>query len=230
MSSTSQSRVIADKVQLYTYYRSSCSGRMRIALDLKNITPTYKYVNLIKNEQSSEEYSRINPSLAVPTLIITKTSGPTTKLTQSIPALEYLEEAYPNLRPLLPKEADARATVRTLAAVIASDVQPLTNLRMLKKVGDLGGDKAAYAKEIMTAGLRAYEAIAKESAGRFSVGDEVTLADVCLVPAIWGAERFGVDFGEMPTVRGVYERLGELDEVKKAHWKRQEDTPVELRG
>lgn len=230
MSSTSQSRAIADTVQLYTYYRSSCSGRMRIALNLKNITPTYKYVNLINNEQSSEEYTHINPSHTVPTLIITKNSGPTIKLTQSVPALEYLEEAYPNLRPLLPKDADARAKVRTLVAIIASDVQPVTNLRILKRVSKLGGDKAAFAKELMTAGLLAYEAIAEESAGRFSVGDEVTLADVCLVPAVWGAERFGVDIGGMPSVRGVYERLGELDEVKRAHWARQEDTPAELRG
>ncbi|OBT63883.1 maleylacetoacetate isomerase [Pseudogymnoascus sp. 23342-1-I1] len=222
---------ITDTFQAYVYYRSSCSGRLRIALNLKSIKPTYKYINLIKKEQRTSEYTLINPSHTVPTLIITPSSGsPPLKLTQSIPALEYLEEAYPSLRPLLPAAPAARATVRTLTAIIAADVQPITNLSILNRVEAIGGDKALWAREIMTQGLLAYEAVARESAGEFSVGDEVSLADVCLVPAVWGAERFGVDFGDMPTVRRVYEKLAAMEEVKRAHWSRQEDTPEELRA
>lgn len=228
--SSSPPQPIEDKIQLYTYYRSSCSGRMRIALNLKGIAPTYRYINLLSNEQKSDEYARINPSHTVPTLVVTKPDGQSITIPQSISALEYLEDAYPNVRPLLPEDAASRATVRTLVDIIASDTQPITNLRILVKVSSLGGDRAAFAREMMTDGLLAYEAVATESAGRFSVGDEVTLADVCLVPAVWGAERFGVDFAAMPTARGVYERLMMLDEVKRAHWMRQEDTPVELRG
>ncbi|OBT79305.1 maleylacetoacetate isomerase [Pseudogymnoascus sp. 05NY08] len=221
-----------DTFKAYVYYRSSCSGRLRIALNLKSITPTYKYINLVAKEQRSEEYTLINPSHTVPTLIITPSSGTAApiKLTQSIPALEYLEEAYPSLRPLLPKDLAARATVRTLTAIIAADVQPITNLSVLNRVGDMGGDKAVWAKEIMAQGLLAYEALVKDSAGEFSVGDEVSMADVCLVPAMWGAERFGVDFGEMPTVKRIYEKLAAMEEVKRAHWSRQEDTPKELRS
>ncbi|KFY73796.1 hypothetical protein V499_06135 [Pseudogymnoascus sp. VKM F-103] len=222
---------VTDTFQAYVYYRSSCSGRLRIALNLKSITPTYKYVNLIAKEQRSEEYTLINPSHTVPTLIITPSSGgPPTKITQSIPALEYLEEAYPSLRPLLPKDLAGRATVRTLTAIIAADLQPITNLSILNRVGDIGGDKALWAKEIMAQGLLAYEAVVKNTAGTFSVGDEISMADVCLVPAMWGAERFGVDFEEMPTVMRIYERLAAMEEVKRAHWSRQEDTPKELRS
>ncbi|KFY34066.1 hypothetical protein V494_07086 [Pseudogymnoascus sp. VKM F-4513 (FW-928)] len=228
--STVQSQAITDTVQAYVYYRSSCSGRIRIALNLKGIAPTYKYVNLVNKEQRSEEYTRVNPSHTVPTLIITPSSGgPPTKITQSIPALEYLEEAYPSLRPLLPKDLRARATVRTLTALIAADVQPITNLSILNRVDAIGGDKAVWAREIMTAGFEAFEAIIKDTAGEFSVGDEVSMADVVLVPAVWGAERFGVDFGALPTVKRVYEKLSAMEEVKKAHWSRQEDTPAELR-
>lgn len=231
MSTAIQSQAITDTFQAYVYYRSSCSGRLRIALNLKKITPTYKYVNLVNKEQRTEEYTLINPSHTVPTLIITSPSGaPLVKITQSIPALEYLEEAYPNLTPLLPKDLAARAIVRTLTAILAADVQPITNLSILNRVEGIGGDKAVWAREIMTQGLLAYEAVAKDSAGEFSVGDEISMADVCLVPAMWGAERFGVDFGEMPTVRRVYERLMGMEEVKRAHWTRQEDTPVELRS
>ncbi|KFY28182.1 hypothetical protein V493_03060, partial [Pseudogymnoascus sp. VKM F-4281 (FW-2241)] len=172
----------------------------------------------------------INPSHTVPTLIITPSSGgPSVKITQSIPALEYLEEAYPSQRPLLPKDLAARATVRTLVAILAADVQPITNLAILNRVEAMGGDKALWAREIMAGGLQAYEAVTKDSAGEFSVGDDISMADVCLVPAMWGAERFGVDFTEMPTVRRVYERLAAMEEVKRAHWTRQEDTPEELR-
>jgi maleylacetoacetate isomerase len=126
---------------------------MRVALNLKNITYTHKYLDLINNEPNSEEYSRINPSKTVPTLIVTKTYGPTIILTQSIPSLEYLDEAYPNLTLLPPKGINARATVRAVAAIIASDVQPVTNSRILTKVSDLGADKEAFAKEIMTRGV-----------------------------------------------------------------------------
>ncbi|OBT42785.1 maleylacetoacetate isomerase [Pseudogymnoascus sp. WSF 3629] len=225
------STTVTDTFQAYVYYRSSCSGRLRIALNLKSITPTYKYVNLVAKEQRSEEYTLINPSHTVPTLIITPSSGaPPIKLTQSIPALEYLEEAYPSLRPLLPKDLAARATVRTLTAIIVADIQPITNLSVLSRVEAIGGNKAVWAREIMAQGLLAYEAVVKDTAGTFSVGDEVSMADVCLVPAVWGAERFGVDFGEMPTVRRIYERLAAMEEVKRAHWSRQEDTPEELRS
>ncbi len=220
-----------DKLTLYTYYRSSCSARLRIALYLKNLEFSPKYVNLIKSEQKAASYTTaINPSANVPTLIVTSPSGSEVKITQSVAALEYIEETYTEGVKLLPKDPAERAVVRSLAQIIASDVQPVTNLKILVKVQELGGDKVAYAKEKMTEGLKAYEAILATSARKYSVGDNVTMADVCLAPAVWGAQRFGVDFGELKRVMGVYGRLEEVEAFKKGHWNCQPDTPEELRG
>lgn len=225
---------IPDTIELYTYYRSSCSARLRIALHHKSIPFTPHYINLIKAAQREPEYTSINPSANVPTLLITSPTS-TTKITQSIAGLEYLEEAYPDVAPLLPKDVKQRAVVRTLVGVIASDVQPVTNLKILQKVDALGGNKAEYAKEMMQKGLNAYEAIlAEEEAagrgGKYSVGNEVSLADVCLAPAYWGAMRFGVDFSQTPRVKKVFEEISKLEAFQKGHWNNQPDTPEELRG
>lgn len=220
---------------LHSYFRSSCSARLRIACNLKQIPLTYSYINLLANDQTSASYTQINPSKSVPTLTLDPQSdtpsGPFADITQSLAALEYLEEAFPGRYPLLPLATNqiGRAQVRTLANIIACDVQPVTNLRILSRVRALGGDGASWAKDLMTEGLLAYEAIVSSTAGKFSVGDQVTLADVCLVPAVWGAQRWGVDLNQMPVLMGVYENMGKMEEVDRAHWQRQEDTPQDLR-
>jgi maleylacetoacetate isomerase len=217
---------------LHTYFRSSCSARLRIALELKQIPYTCKYVNLLKGEQSSDAYDVINPSHLVPSL--QPLSGPDSGIiiTQSIAALEYLEEKYPSRTPLLPPKSSpvGRAHVRSLVGIIACDLQPVTNLRILTRVGSLGGDKADWAKDLMAEGLRAYERLVAEKAGRFSYGDTITMADLCLVPAVWGALRFGVQMEDFPVISRIYEQLSKEEAVIKAHWKNQADTPLELRG
>lgn len=222
------------KITLYTYFRSSCSARLRIALNLKSLNYTSTYVNLLKGEQSSAEHKAINPSGTVPALVLEYPNKAPITITQSLSALEYLEEipAGTAKHPLLPPASDpeTRAVVRTLAQIIGCDVQPVTNLRILKRVGELGVDRAAWSKDLIEEGFAAYERIVEKTAGRFSVGDVITIADVCLVPAAWGAERVGVDLGQFPTVKRVVEELEKEDAVKKGHWKTQEDTPVDLRG
>ncbi|KFY64954.1 hypothetical protein V496_02918 [Pseudogymnoascus sp. VKM F-4515 (FW-2607)] len=220
---------VDDKFELYTNYRASCSSRLRIALNLKNITPSYHYIDILDDEQYGAIYARINPSRSVPTLIIASPDGTTLKITQSISALAYLEEAYPGLYPLLPKSIRARATVRSLVAIIACDTQPVAKLRVLRNIDTMGGDSLSYARKMIMEGLEAYEITITECAGKYSVGNELTLADVCLVPAIWGAEMFGVGLEELPTIKRVYDQLSGLPEVQKAHWKRHDDTPMELR-
>lgn len=225
------------KITLYTYFRSSCSARLRIALAYKSIPYTSIPINLLKDEQHSSTYGTVNPSSTVPSLIVEHEHGneqqSTVTITQSLAALEYLEEKFTtsSFPRLLPREADieARAAVRTLASILACDVQPVTNLRILKRVGALGVDRAEWSRDLFVEGLGAYEAIASRTAGVFSVGDAITLADVCLVPAAWGAERVGVDLGGFPTVKRVVERLEGEECVKKAHWRTQEDTPQEFR-
>lgn len=118
--------------------------------------------------------------------------------------------------------------VRTLVNIVSNDIQPMTNRRASKAVTDLGGDPVAWNKDFMTRGLRAYESVISRTAGMYSVGDDVTMADVCLVPAVWGAEKNEVDLASLPTVMRVYNALSQLDAVQKAHWTKQEDTPEDL--
>ncbi|PKY03217.1 maleylacetoacetate isomerase maia [Aspergillus campestris IBT 28561] len=221
------------KITLYTYFRSSCSARLRIALNLKNIPYTPIPINLLKGEQRTATNTTLNPSATVPTLIAEyPTPAKTVTITQSLPALEYLEEITPSTTPsLLPPASspELRAVARTLANIIACDVQPVTNLRILKRVEAYGVDRTAWAKELTEDGLRAYEAVAASVAGEFSVGDSITIADVCLLPAVWNAQRVGVDLEPFPVIRRVVERLEEVDAVKRGHWRAQADTPEEFR-
>lgn len=222
---------MADSVTLYTYFRSSCSARLRIALHLKNIPFTPVYINLLKNEQSSPAYRAINPSGTVPALVIQHSSSATVTVTQSLAALEYLDEAFPDSKPaLLPSDPETRAIVRQLANIIACDIQPITNLKILMRVAEVGADRAAWSKGFHEDGLRAYEAIVARSAGKFSVGDQITLADVCLVPAAWNAERVGVGLEQFPVTNRIVQALEwEEEAVRKGHWRNQEDTPEEFR-
>ncbi|KAL4792017.1 glutathione S-transferase [Aspergillus venezuelensis] len=222
------------KVTLHTYFRSSCSARLRIALALKSIPYEPIYINLLKNEQSSAQNTCVNPSSTVPTLIIQddRTGQEPVIITQSLAALEYLDEAFPHLGPALlpplskPKE---RATSRTLAQIISCDIQPVTNLRILTRVAPYGADRTSWSKDLIETGFEAYERVARDSAGRFSVGDEITVADLCLVPAVWGAERVGVDLGKYPTIRKVMGNLEGKECVRSAHWRGQGDTPEDLK-
>lgn len=212
---------------LHTYYRSSCSARLRIALNLKSIPAEYAYISLYKSEQMSAEHDRLNPSRSVPVLTHLVDDGPSFPITQSTAALEYLDDIFPNRHPLLPPlpKPLERAKVRTLTNVVTNDIQPITNRRIAKAVEALGGDVSAWYKDFMTRGLEAYERIAVKTGGQFSVGDDVSMADICLVPAVWNAEKSGVDLDRLPTVKRIYEALSQLDAVKKAHWSVQADCP-----
>ncbi|EPS43246.1 hypothetical protein H072_2748 [Dactylellina haptotyla CBS 200.50] len=229
-------------ITLHTYFRSSCSARVRIALNLKGLTFTPHYIHLVKSEQCSPEYTSINPSATVPTITFTQDeeSQDSFVLTQSMAILEYLEEKFPPpaYTPLLPTNPEHRARVRQLCNIIACDIQPLTNLKMLKSMKEYA--KAAgqdpdvagpeWQKKIMTEGFRAYEAICKKSVGKYSVGDELSMADVCLMPAIDGAVRFGVDMEEFETVKRVWSELDKVEAVVKGGWRVQGDTPADLRA
>lgn len=216
-------------VTLYTYFRSSCSARLRIALNLKEIPYKPIFVNLLKGEQSSAAHKEINPSGLVPALVIEQEGKAPVSITQSLAALEYLEETFPGPA-LLPADPEPRAQARTLASIIACDVQPVTNLKILKRVAPLGADRTSWSKDLIEEGLSAYEATVAGSAGKFSVGDEISIADICLIPAAWGAERVGVDLGAFPVTCGIIRNLEREDAVIKGHWQNQPDTPEDLRA
>ncbi|KAK0119485.1 hypothetical protein ONS95_010932 [Cadophora gregata] len=241
------------QLHLHSYFRSSCSARVRTALHLKGLASsiTYTYIQLLKSAQLSPSYTSLNPSASVPTLTVTINPGSTSPensrpepiiIRQSIAILEFLEEYFssPETIRLLPPVSDpvGRARVRELVNIVACDVQPVTNLRVLKKVKGLvgadgkgDGDVAMkeWAKEFMGQGLEAYDRVAEGYAGRYSVGDEVSLADVCLAPAVEGAVRYGVDVEKLKTVWRIYNELKELDAFKEGDWRHQEDTPEEFR-
>ena len=139
---------ITDEIHLYTYYRSSCSARLRIALHLKNLPHTQSHISLIDGSHKKDTYVSTNPSGTVPTLIIKSNSGPEIKITQSVAALEYLEEAYPTLaKALLPRDPALRAKVRELVNIVACDIQPPTNLNILQFIEKSGGNKVEFAKK-----------------------------------------------------------------------------------
>lgn len=211
---------------LHGYYRSSASWRVRLALNLKGIEYITQPVHLVREggEQWSDAYRAMNPAAEVPTLEIDGLV-----LGQSIAIMEYLEETRPDPA-LLPAEPSARAQVRRLAEQVNASIQPLQNLRVLQRLSrELGASddaRNAWAHHYIEFGLAAYEALVAKSAGRYSVGDSVSIADCCLIPQIYNADRFGVDLSGMPTIRRVVANLYELPAVQAAHADKQPDAPA----
>jgi len=209
---------------LYGYWRSTTSWRVRLGLEFKGIKYETKSVHLVKNggEQFSEDYSKRNPMRQVPTLEIDGAS-----LAQSMAILEYLEDSRPSTgKSLLPVDKIARAHARNLANIIACDTHPVQNLRVLLRVADMtdgddatkGKAKQAWGNKVITGAFAAYEAILQNTAGKYSVGDEVSLADVCLVPQVYNAvTKFAVDMVQYPTMQRVHDALVDLPEFKAAH-------------
>ncbi|KAI9873273.1 MAG: hypothetical protein M1830_000590 [Pleopsidium flavum] len=205
------------KLHLYTTVLSGCSARIRIAANLKHIPLIYHELNLGAKEHQTEQYLNVNPNGSVPTLIAEYHNEQTIAITQSLPILEYFEDVYASRMRLLPPVTDmrARSKVRDLAALVACDIQPPQNLRIRQQVKVLGGDPLKYAFNVITHGLCAYEKMAKQSAGAYSVGDEVSLADVCLVPMVEGASRVGIDVGQWEIVNRIAKQCHKLEAFKK---------------
>ena len=209
-------------MQLYNYFRSSASFRVRIALNLKELPFDYRAIHLLKNggEQRTPEFRSMNPDALVPVLI-DDTREPPLTLTQSLAIIEYLDETHPE-PPLLPREAGERARVRALALGIACDIHPLNNLRVLRYlVKTLGVDedaKNAWYRHWVESGLQAMEAQLAPSTmtGRFCHGDAPTLADVTLVPQIFNGQRVNCDFTAMPTVMRIFDECMKLEAFLQA--------------
>lgn len=202
-------------MQLYNYFRSSASYRVRIALALKGLDYEYKPVHLVKREQLAESYAAVSASRLVPLL----RDGDAT-LTQSMAIIEYLDETHPE-PPLLPKDALGRARVRALAQDMACEIHPLNNLRVLRYlVHDLKvseDDKNRWYHHWVETGLEVVERQMAEhpATGRFCHGDLPGLADCVLVPQIFNAQRFGCRLDHVPTVMRVYEACMQLDAFDK---------------
>lgn len=190
------------RLKLYHYWRSSSSWRVRWALAHKGIEPEYVAINLLGDDAESPEHKARSPLGVVPVLEIPNPSGEPTHLTESLAIIEWLEEMQP--RPaLLPRDPMLRARVRQLAEIINSGIQPLQNLGPQYMVSDDPEKRKAWCRHWITQGLDAYESVVRKTAGRFSVGDNVTVADLCLVPQCYSARRYDIDLGRWPTLARI---------------------------
>jgi maleylacetoacetate isomerase len=212
---------------LYDYWRSSAAYRVRIALNLKRLDYRSQAVHLVRDggEQHAPAYAALNPQQLVPALAL---SGQV--LTQSMAIIEYLEETQPD-PPLLPAEPLARARVRALAQVIACDTHPLGNLRVMQQLGaQFGADEAArtaWMRHWIGEGLRAFEALLQHPAtGLFCHGDHPGLADVCLVPQVYNAVRWGLSLEAYPGVVAIHARCVQIEAFAQARPESQPDAPA----
>jgi maleylacetoacetate isomerase/maleylpyruvate isomerase len=210
-------------MKLYTYFRSSAAFRVRIALNLKGLAYAPQFVHLGKGEHRQAAYGAINPQGLVPAL--TEDDG--SVLTQSIAIMEYLEETHPQPA-LLPREPKARARVRSLALLVACEIHPLNNPRVLNYVRKTLGHNEeavnAWYRHWIAEGLAKFERqLAAGGAGRFCHADTPTMADCCLVPQIFNARRFDCDLAPYPQVMGVFEQCMKVDAFDRAQPSRQPD-------
>lgn len=223
-------------ITLYGYYSSSCSGRARLALAFKNLPYHHIIHSTAVSYADDSDFAKLNPSKTVPVLIVRdkNDASSVTVIRQSWAILEYLEELNPNERSLMPVEIEKRTIVRELAMIILSDTQPLTSPRVTRRLDTLGigpEEQEDWIRHFFARGIRAYEDSVTTSAGKYSVGDQITLADLCLIPAVWKLLMAGMKIDEYPTVKKIYENMDALPEVKAAHWSTQPDTPdVEKRS
>ncbi len=210
-------------MKLHGYFRSSAAFRVRIALNMKKLDYESVFVHLRRGDQRTPEFRGINPQGLVPALEI---DGH--RLIQSLPIIEWLDETYPE-PPLLPRDAAGRARVRGLAAIVACDIHPLNNLRVLRYLHrTLGHDEATVAvwyNHWIAEGFGAIEALLATDghAGRFCHGDAPGLADIALVLQVVNAERYRLDLAPYPAITRIFEACMMLDAFAAAHPQRQPD-------
>ncbi|RME16760.1 MAG: maleylacetoacetate isomerase [Bdellovibrio sp.] len=211
---------------LYSYFRSSSSYRVRIALHYKKIPFEYKPVHLLKEggEQHLPSYKEINPAEEVPTLVTPDKKT----LSQSMAIICYLEDIKP-LPALFPKDPYLKALTLQICEMINSGIQPIQNLKVLQALGnqfhlDREG-QLSWARQWITKGFLAIEKILKTHAKTFSLGDSLTAADLFLVPQIYNARRFQVDLSPFPTITQIEKNCLSLPAFQKAHPDNQPDTP-----
>lgn len=217
-----------DTLKLYSYFRSSASYRVRIALNLKGLRYEQTGVHLLRDggEQLSKAYRAVNPDGVVPSLIDPQVSP--NPVTQSLAIIEYLDERFPQ-PPLLPASFEDRAFVRSVALQIACDIHPVNNLRVLKylkaTLDATDEQKSAWYAHWITSGFAALERRLRDDprVGEFVCGDTPTLADICVVPQVWNARRFNVPLDAFPTLTRLADHAAQLPAFTAAEPSRQPD-------
>jgi maleylacetoacetate isomerase len=203
-----------NEVVLYDYWRSSASNRVRIALNLLGIDYKTVPINLLEGAHRTPDYLTLNPQGFVPTLVI---DGKT--LTQSLAIIEYLAELRPECG-LLPPDIADRQKVRALAYAVAMDIHPICNLHVvshLMTMTDKADAREEWMKHFIADGLRKLEATIGEFDGAFSFGDRPTMADLCLVPQVYNARRWGVDMTAFKGIVDIDAKCAKLPAFQAAH-------------
>lgn len=201
-------------VVLYDYWRSSASYRVRIALNMLGISYRTVPINLLEGRQKSPEYLELNPQGLVPTLVI---DGQV--MTQSLSIVEYLAELRPE-RGLLPAGIADRQHVRTLAYAIAMDIHPICNMHVaayVMTITDKGDAREEWMRHFIADGLRKIERMLGKFDGAFSFGDTPGMADICLVPQVYNARRWGVDLTDLTRIVEIDGRCAKLSAFQAAH-------------
>ncbi|EOY19388.1 PREDICTED: glutathione S-transferase zeta class isoform X2 [Theobroma cacao] len=208
------------KLKLYSYWRSSCSCRIRIALNLKGLEYQYIPVNLLKGEQFSPEFQKLNPIGYVPVLV----DGDIV-ISDSFAIFMYLEEKYPQ-HPLLPSDLQKKALNFQAANIVCSSIQPLQNLAKYIEEKASPDEKIPWAKRHIEKGFEALEKLLKDHAGIYATGDEVFMADLFLAPQVHaGIKRFNVDMAKFPLLSRLNEAYSELPHFQNAMPENQPDSP-----
>ena len=203
------------ELRLYHYWRSSSSWRVRWALDYKQIIHQKQAVNLLKQESESEDHRARNPSAQVPTLEMID-SSPIRFLSESVAIIEWLNEAYPE-HPLLPASIDLRARCRELTEVINSGTQPLQNLGVAQLHSSSPDEQKSWNQHWIRSGLQSYEQLVQQTAGKLSIGDGLTVADLFLIPQCYNALRFDIGLDEFPVIQRIHDYALTLPSCISSH-------------
>lgn len=214
---------------LYSYWRSSAAYRVRIALNLLGLAHEIRPVHLVQDggQQHAADYAALNPQELVPTLVDGRRV-----YTQSLAIMEYLNERYAHDLRLLPEDTRERARERALAQIVACDIHPLGNLRVLqyleRELDAADEARRGWSRHWIELGFRALEAQLADhpETGAFCQGDTPGLADACLVPQVYNAHRWGVDMGAYPTIARINERCVALEAFQRASPEQQPDAPT----
>ncbi|XP_034250454.1 probable maleylacetoacetate isomerase 2 [Thrips palmi] len=216
--------------QLYSYWRSSCSYRVRIVLNLKEIDYNTVPIDIFKGggEQFSDNYRQINPMKKVPALVI---DGHT--IVESLNIMQYLEETRPQ-KSLMPLDVLKRAKVREICEMIQSGIQPLQNVGVVSRFENFVKEnqesiKLEWAQYWIIQGFTALNEVLTASAGKYCVGDDITLADCCLIPQVYNARKFKVDMQQFPNLSRVATHLENHPAFYAAHPSNQPDCPQEFK-
>jgi len=216
-------------MKLFSFWRSLATYRVRIALNLKGITPDEVIdINLMKGQQRDEAFRKVNPMMAIPALV----DGDGSALFESLAIIEYLDETHPN-PPLLPKDPKGRARARGIAQIVACDSHPLVVPRVREHLAhEYKFDEATvtkWAQHWHRAALTALETILQDKAtGKFAQGDSVTIADICLASQGAGANFFKVDLAPFPTFKRIVDACNQIDAFAKAHPLKQPGAPASV--